>query len=168
LSSYGGLVIFEKCASARASLGMRGVLTFDSGPMTAIHCRRSMLSAMDWRRQSKTSSCTPIAAKVRMSLVICSGSPERNCRGSRAGPRARHGRSGAQLGGLKPFRVALDVKFHRRQAQLHPYLTEDAISGLANGNLAGNIDWWRGSPLPGIKTVDQALSSQNVSNRTTS
>ena len=46
----------------------------------ANHCRRSMLSAMDWPRQSKISSCTPIAAKFRMSPAICSGSPEKGRR----------------------------------------------------------------------------------------
>jgi hypothetical protein len=40
------------------------------------HSKRSMLSAMDWPRQSKTSSCTPIAAKRRMSPAISSGAPE--------------------------------------------------------------------------------------------
>jgi hypothetical protein len=36
--------------------------------------------------------------------------------------------------------VGPDVKFHRRQAQLHPCFTDDASCGLANGNLAGNLD----------------------------
>jgi hypothetical protein len=39
-----------------------------------------MLSAMDWPRQSKINSCTPIAAKVWMSPAICSGSPEKGRR----------------------------------------------------------------------------------------
>jgi hypothetical protein len=71
----------------------------------------------------------------------------------------------------------------RQVHQLHPYLTDDASCGLANGNLVGNFDLWRGIPLPpfartghcvcgrilpATKTVGQALSSQNVSNRTTS
>jgi len=79
--------------------------------------------------------------------------------------------------------VGPDVKFHRRQAQLHSYLTDDASCGLVNGNLLGNFELWRGSTLPpsartghcvcgrilpATKTVVQALSSQNVSNRTTS
>ena len=42
----------------------------------ANHSKRSMLSAMDWPRQSKTSSRTPIAAKRRMSPAISSGAPE--------------------------------------------------------------------------------------------
>src|ERR1700680_2605463 len=78
--------------------------------------------------------------------------------------------------------VGPDVQFHRRPAQLHPYLTDDASCALANGNLVGNFDLWRGIPLPPsartghcvcgrilptTKTVGQALSSQNVSNRTT-
>jgi hypothetical protein len=42
----------------------------------ANHCRRSLLSVMDWPRQSKINSCTPIAAKVRMSPAMSSGSPE--------------------------------------------------------------------------------------------
>jgi hypothetical protein len=39
-----------------------------------------MLSEMDWPRQSKISSCTPIAANVRMSLAMSSGSPEKGRR----------------------------------------------------------------------------------------
>ena len=79
--------------------------------------------------------------------------------------------------------IAADLRRSRRQVPLHPYLTDDGSCGLANGNLVGNFDLWRGSTLPpsartghcvcgrilpGTKTVGQALSSQNVSNRTTS
>ena len=39
-----------------------------------------MLSEIDWPRQSKISSCTPIAVKVRMSPAMCSGSPEKSRR----------------------------------------------------------------------------------------
>jgi hypothetical protein len=42
----------------------------------ANYCRRSMLSAMDWPRQLKISSCTPIAAKLRMSPAMSSRSPK--------------------------------------------------------------------------------------------
>jgi hypothetical protein len=36
-----------------------------------------MLSATDWPRQSKISSCAPIAAKFRMSPAMSSGLPEK-------------------------------------------------------------------------------------------
>jgi len=68
------------------------------------------------------------------------------------------------------------------QAQLLPYLTDDASCGLANGNIVESFGQWQGvlwsirsywalrlRPHPaGDKAVGQALSSQNVSNRTTS
>ena len=39
-----------------------------------------MLSVMDWPRQSKISSCTPIAANVLISPAMSSGSPEKGRR----------------------------------------------------------------------------------------
>ena len=43
----------------------------------AKRCRRAMLSAMDLPRKSRISSCTPMAAKERMSLAMSSGLPEK-------------------------------------------------------------------------------------------
>jgi len=75
--------------------------------------------------------------------------------------------------------VGPDVKFRSGKRNFHPYLTDDAICGLANGLVmstygggvlcpihTGLCDC--GRILPATKTVGQALSSENVSNRTTS
>jgi len=76
--------------------------------------------------------------------------------------------------------VGPDVKFHSGKRNFHPYLTDDAICGLANGLVISTCGGeYFARPLTlgfasaatscrATKTVGQALSSQNVSNRSTS
>ncbi len=56
--------------------------------------------------------------------------------------------------------VGLDVKFHRRQAQLHPYLADDASCGLANGNLVDISPSGRGEHSAPIRSPALCVCSR--------
>jgi aspartyl-tRNA(Asn)/glutamyl-tRNA(Gln) amidotransferase subunit A len=82
-----GLTLNERhfqqlCATAPYVDAMVGRLKrdpefYDEPTSAAKRCRRAMLSAMDSPRKSRISSCTPIAAKERMSPAISSALPEK-------------------------------------------------------------------------------------------